>query len=151
MSIRYTDDEAWDFIEQAHTGILTTLRRDGRPVTLPVWFVALDRAVYVTTPSGARKVTRVRHDPRASFLVESGRAWAELTAVHLAGTVSVITDPAALAAVQERFTVKYASFQLPAERMPDAARRHYQERVTLRFVPQGPILSWDNRRLRRPG
>ena len=56
MGVRLTEDEAWAELAAAHTGILTTLRRDGRPVPLPVWFVALDRHVYVRTPARTRKV-----------------------------------------------------------------------------------------------
>ena len=32
MGIRLSDDEAWEFVAQAHTAILTTLRSDGWPV-----------------------------------------------------------------------------------------------------------------------
>src|SRR5690606_32775906 len=106
--------------------------------------------ICLTTPAGARKVARVRHDPRASFLVESGRAWSELAAVHLDGTVRVVSDPATVSAVERLLAAKYAAFQLPVERMPPAARRHYRHRVTLQFVPDRPMLSWDNRRLRPP-
>jgi hypothetical protein len=63
MGIRLTDDEAWDVLARSHTGILTTLRADGRPVTLPVWFVALDRTVCLVAPSRTRKIRRVRRDP----------------------------------------------------------------------------------------
>ena len=78
MGVRLTDDEAWAELAAAHTGILTTLRRDGRPVALPVWFAVLDRRIYVRTPAGTHKVGHVRHDPRATFLVERGERWAEL-------------------------------------------------------------------------
>ena len=39
MSVRMTSDEAWEFVAAAHTGILTTLRADGFPISLPVWFI----------------------------------------------------------------------------------------------------------------
>ena len=42
-----TTDEAWGVLASAHTGIFTSLRHDGVPVSLPVWFVALDRRVYL--------------------------------------------------------------------------------------------------------
>ena len=42
-----TSDEAWARIESAHTGIITSLRRDGTPVALPMWFCVVDRAVHV--------------------------------------------------------------------------------------------------------
>ena len=72
MGVRLGEEEAWAELEHAHTGILTTLRRDGRPVSLPVWFAALDRRIYVRTPAKTRKVEHVRNDPRATFLVERG-------------------------------------------------------------------------------
>jgi hypothetical protein len=52
--IRLSVDEAWDTIDRAHTGILTTLRRDGVPVSLPVWFVVLDRRIYVSGPANTK-------------------------------------------------------------------------------------------------
>lgn len=148
MSIRFTPDEAWAFVERAHTGILTTLRRDGFPVALPVWFVLLDRTVCFTTPPSGKKVTRARRDPRASFLVESGEAWTELAAVHLSGHLSVVTDDRTTSRVNELFDAKYAAFRLPHHRMPAAARAAYRERVTLRLVPDDQIISWDNSRIR---
>jgi Pyridoxamine 5'-phosphate oxidase len=42
-------DEAWEAVGAAHTGILTTLRRDGGPIALPVWFVVDDRTVAMMT------------------------------------------------------------------------------------------------------
>ena len=41
MGVRLSEEEAWAELATAHTGILTTLRRDGRPVSLPVWLVAV--------------------------------------------------------------------------------------------------------------
>ena len=45
MSLRLDTDEAWAFLAAGHTGILTSLRSDGWPVSLPVWFVAFDGAI----------------------------------------------------------------------------------------------------------
>ncbi len=39
MGVRLNADEMRNFLEKAHTAILTTLRRDGFPVALPTWFV----------------------------------------------------------------------------------------------------------------
>ncbi|MET7402058.1 pyridoxamine 5'-phosphate oxidase family protein [Dactylosporangium sp. NPDC005572] len=147
MSIRFTPDEAWAFVERAHTGILTTLRADGWPVTLPVWFVVLDRTICCTTPAGTKKVARVRRDPRAAFLAESGHAWAELAAVHLTGTIAVVTDEPTESAVRQLFEAKYAPSRVAPGRLPQVAQRHYSDQVTLRFTPDDRILSWDNGRI----
>jgi len=123
MGVRLSEEEAWEAIAAAHTGVLTTLRADGTPVALPVWFVALDRAIYVSTPARAKKVARVRNDPRASFLVESGERWAELRAVHLSGAVAVVDDRAMVDAVAAALDVKYAAFRTASAAMPCGTRR----------------------------
>lgn len=148
MGIRLSDDEAWEVLAAAHTGIFTTLRADGTPVALPVWFVVRDRTIGLSAPAGTKKVARVRRDPRASFLVESGDRWAELQAVHLNGTVEIVDDPAEADAIGAALDAKYAAFRTASAAMPAATRAHYAGRTILRLVPSGRILSWDNRRLR---
>jgi PPOX class probable F420-dependent enzyme len=147
MGVRLNEDEAWQVVAASHTGVLTTLRADGTPVSLPVWFVAIDRTIYLSTPSRAKKLARVRNDPRASFLVESGARWAELQAVHLSGVVEVVDDEATVAEIAAALDAKYAAFRTPATAMPTPTRAHYAERTVLRFRPSGRILSWDNARL----
>jgi PPOX class probable F420-dependent enzyme len=147
MSIRLTADEAWDVLERSHTGILTTLKADGSPVTLPIWFVALDRTICFSAPSRTKKVARARRDPRASFLVESGERWAELCAVHLSGLVSVVDDDAEKARIDKALDAKYAAFRTPRGNMPDATREYYAGRTFFRLEPGPRVLSWDNHRI----
>ena len=147
MGIRLDDDEAWAVLEAGHTGILTTLRADGSPVTLPMWFVALDRTICFTTFEGTKKLARVQRDPRASFLVESGERWAELCAVHLSGTVELVDDEAEAARIDAALDAKYAAFRTARSEMPAATAGYYRHKRFLRFVPAPRILTWDNRRL----
>lgn len=147
MTIRFSPDEAWDALSQARTGILATLRRDGVPISLPVWFAVLDRTVCLVVPSRTKKVARIRYDPRASFLVESGERWAELRAVHLTGVIEFVEDPELQATIDEQIERKYAAYRTPRTDMPSTAQAHYAERTFLRLVPDDRILSWDNSRL----
>lgn len=147
MSVRLAPEEAWAVIEGSHTGILTTLRADGAPISLPVWFVVLHGTIGLAAPSRTKKVSRIRRDPRASFLVESGERWAELRAVHLTGTVSVVDDPEVITAIDTALDRKYATFRTPSDELPPATRDHYAGRTFLRFTPDERILSWDNARL----
>lgn len=148
MSIRLSAEQAWDVLAQSHTGILTTLKADGSPVTLPVWFVVVDRTICMVAPSQTKKVRRIRRDPRASFLVEAGQRWAELRAVHLNGTVEIVTDEASKQRIDAALDAKYAAFRTASSAMPSAAQDHYANRTFLRFVPEPRILSWDNSRIR---
>jgi PPOX class probable F420-dependent enzyme len=145
--IRLTADEAWAEIAAAHTGILTTLRRDGMPIALPVWFVADGRTVAMRTPAGTKKIARVRNDPRASFLVESGERWVDLRAVDLTGRVEFVSDEPAIGRIEEAIDAKYAAFRPPSAGLPAATQKRYASPVYLRFVPEGRILTWDNARI----
>jgi PPOX class probable F420-dependent enzyme len=149
MGVRLSEEEAWEFVTQSRTGILTTLRSDGYPVSLPIWFVVLDGAVYTRTPAKAKKVARVRNDPRASFCVESGDRWVELKAVVWTGAVSLVDDDALRNDVLKALGEKYAGYGVPMTRVPDATKRHYADTsAVIRFVPEGRFLTWDNARLR---
>jgi PPOX class probable F420-dependent enzyme len=149
MGVRLTDDEAWAELTAAHTGILTTLRSDGRPVPLPVWFAVVERAIYVRTPASTHKVAHVRTDPRATFLVERGERWAELCAVMVHADVRLLEDGDERVAAEAAITEKYARFRTQSERLPEATRAHYAvESAVLRLTPFGPLVTWDNSRLR---
>jgi len=150
-SIRLGVDEAWDTLTRAHTGVVTTLRRDGVPISLPVWFVVLDRRIYVSGPAHTKKFGRVRRDPRVSFLVESGERWIDLVGVHLTGTARIVDEPELLARVSTALADKYAAFRTPRDQMPGATRSHYETTIeTIEITPDARILSWENARLFAP-
>jgi PPOX class probable F420-dependent enzyme len=148
MGVQLSEEEAWEYLGASHTGIVTTLRRDGWPVSLPVWFVALGRAIYFRTPPKTRKVARLRRDDRVSFLVEGGEAWKELKAVVVTGRARILEpgeeSERALAAIQQ----KYAGYVSARAALPEATRRHYEAFVVVRIDPAQALLSWDNARIR---
>jgi PPOX class probable F420-dependent enzyme len=149
--IRLSVDEVWQTLERAHTGVLTTLRRDGVPISLPVWFVALDRRIYVSGPAQTKKFVRVGHDPRVSFLVESGERWVELLGVHLTGTACIVDEAELLERVAAALTDKYGRFRTPRDQMPATTRAAYEADVaTIEITPDDRILSWENARLFAP-
>jgi nitroimidazol reductase NimA-like FMN-containing flavoprotein (pyridoxamine 5'-phosphate oxidase superfamily) len=151
MGIRLDDDELWDFISSGHEGAITTLRNDGWPVTLPVWYVVKDRTVYLRTQPTAKKVDRIAHDPRSSFLVSSGERWAELKAAVLTCRAVAVEDEALRADVLALFDDKYDAFRTPKSDMPESSRKKYGgEPVVLRLEAVDAVLSWDNSRLRAP-
>src|SRR5437868_9975745 len=108
-----TPDEVWARLAAAHTGIVTTLRRDGMPIATPMWFCVHDDAVHFGTPSRSKKAGRLRRDPRVGFLVESGTRWAELWAVHVAGVATIVEEQEAIDAVGAVMAEKYAGFSTP--------------------------------------
>lgn len=148
MAITLDDAEQRRLLDRSHTGILTTLRADGRPVSLPVWFVLIDDAIYVQTPSRSAKIKRARRDPRGTFLVESGERWAELTALHLDVEVSLVDDEGTVDAVTKAINTKYEGHRLRVEGLPERVQRAYADQATLELRPTGDTLSWDNAKIR---
>jgi hypothetical protein len=146
-SIRLSRDEAWAVIAQTHTGIFTTLRRDGTPISLPVWFVVEDQVIWLSTPLSSKKVTRVRNNPQSSFLVESGRRWAELLAVHMSCVASIVEGDRT-AWVDAEKAKKYEADRTERSALPSTTRGYYEaDRVAIRLDPSDRVLSWDNSRI----
>jgi PPOX class probable F420-dependent enzyme len=141
----------WETLDRAHTGVLTTLRADGTPISLPVWFVTLERRIYVSGPAQTKKFARIRRNPRVSFLVESGEHWIELMGVHLTGAARIVDDPELRARVAAALARKYDGFRTPRDQMPDPTRARYETDVTtVEITPDERVLSWHNARLFEP-
>ena len=150
MGISLDDDELWEYVTGAGTAVVTTLRRDGWPVSLPVWFVVVERLVYFKTFPTMRKAARIARDPRASFVVEDGTTWTELRAVCLYVTAQVLAAGAEAERARDALRRKYPpAVDVPVTRLPEASRAYYAaSSVIVRLTPTGPPISWDNRRLR---
>ena len=67
--LRLTDAQRDEFVGQVRLGVLTTLRPDGAPFALPLWFAWDGSAVEMFSARSAPKVKPLRHDTRASLLV----------------------------------------------------------------------------------
>jgi PPOX class probable F420-dependent enzyme len=67
-------DEARAFLsEGTRTGKLATVRRDGRPHVVPIWFVLDGDDLVFTTGGGSLKAQAMRRDPRVCLCVDDER------------------------------------------------------------------------------
>ncbi len=112
---------------------LTTYRRDGRPVTTPVWAVPREGKLYVVTTKDAGKARRVRATGRVRFApctMNGGRILGEWQE----GTGRLVRDEArrrdALAALQRKY-----GWQLRLAMLVYRLRGFYRERVVLELTP----------------
>ncbi len=64
-----TDADRDAFLAEPRYAILTTLRRDGSPISVPVWFEWDGRAVLMFTHEITPKMRRIRNNPNVSVLV----------------------------------------------------------------------------------
>jgi len=109
-----SDDASRDlFLSKPRLAILATNRREGTPISVPVWFEWDGTTVRMFAASTSPKVRRLRNDPRASVLVtnhlDEGESW-----VAFDGKVSIAeTGGFELA---ERLAPKYWDLEDPERR-----------------------------------
>jgi PPOX class probable F420-dependent enzyme len=87
--------KALDFMRPSHQGVLTTLRRDGRPQISNIIY-ALDDAgtVRISVTADRAKTKNLRRDPRASLYVCRDNFWAYAVVEGDAQLSPVAADPA---------------------------------------------------------
>ena len=151
MGVTMSGEEIAGFVSDHGTAVLTTLRADGRPVPLPVWYVAIDGALYFQTPLRSRRVGNIERDPRVAVLIDDGERWEHLRGVLIQGTAERVTDEAVLTRVLAAFAELFADVTLPESSMPAAASAHYAGKAVFRVAVPDRLLSWDNRKLRLRG
>jgi nitroimidazol reductase NimA-like FMN-containing flavoprotein (pyridoxamine 5'-phosphate oxidase superfamily) len=128
--------------------VLATVRRDGRPVPLPAWYVTLDRSLFFRTPRRSRRVGNIEANPAVSVLIHDGEAWAALRGVLLQTDAEIVTDDDLAHRVRTAFAERFADRLPAAARLPRAMSDHYARDVILRLpIPDHPI-SWDNHKVR---
>jgi PPOX class probable F420-dependent enzyme len=60
------------FLEQPFVGVIATLRRDGRPYTVPIWWLWHEDAIWITGTTNRVWCKQLKRDPRASLCIEAG-------------------------------------------------------------------------------
>lgn len=112
---------------------LTTYRRDGRPVTTPVWAAPLNGSLYVVTARSTGKVRRLRATDRVRFAPSNMNGRRILGAWH-EGSGRVVEDEQrrgeALAALRRKY-----GWQMSLAMLINRLRGLERERVVLELTP----------------
>lgn len=86
-------ERAFEFLgEGTRTGSVATVREDGRPHVVPVWFVVEDGDVVFTTWHTSVKAQNLARDGRAALTVDLPEP--PYAYVMVEGPVTIIKDPA---------------------------------------------------------
>jgi len=123
---------------------VATVGPDGAPHVVPLWFVWLEDAVYVSTRRGARTWRNALADPRVSVTIDVGRSWTEIAGIVVEG-------------LAEPFAAEHASMRAPMSAWHEKYRsllagegfgRFTEEVRGLAFLRVEPasLVSWDHAR-----
>ena len=83
-------DDVRDLLAKPNPAVITTLGKDGRPVSVATWYV-LDRdRILVNMDEGRKRLEHLRRDPRVSLTALDEAGW--YTHVSLQGRVVEMAD-----------------------------------------------------------
>ena len=68
---RMKPDVLAEFLRQPHVGVISTVRQDGMPYTVPIWWLWKDGAVWITGTYSRVWCQQLLKDPRASLCIEA--------------------------------------------------------------------------------
>lgn len=90
-----TQDALLRLLSESHGGVLTTLKRDGRPQLSNVThaYYPDERIIRVSLTDDRAKTRNLRRDPRASYHVTTADRWAYTVAEGTADLTPVAGDP----------------------------------------------------------
>ena len=111
---------------------LTTFKRDGTPVGVPVWQAVGDGRIWIFTEAASWKVKRLRRDPRVEVTtcdmrgnLDGGPTWS--------GTGRVVDDPDTIARAYEILDAKYGWQKWIVDTLSRLAGR-YRKRAVLEIT-----------------
>jgi len=87
-------DQAMDFVRANRNGVLTTIRRDGRPqLSNIIYAVDTSGTIRISVTAGRAKSKNLQRDPRASLYVCGSDFWSYAVVDGPAELSSVAADP----------------------------------------------------------
>ena len=127
-----------DFLAQPLVARLATVRPDGRPQVVPMWFIYEDGVVYMSTGVEAAKVRHVRRNNRVAITIDVMEAPLKNKGVIIDGRAEIQTD--GVLDVTRRIYKKYMGEEGSAT--PVAQRSINRPRVVLKITPN-KLVSFD--------
>jgi PPOX class probable F420-dependent enzyme len=88
-------DKVRALLEAPNPAVITTLRRDGQPVSVATWYSMVGDRVLVNMDEARVRLKHLRHDPRVSLTVLADGDWG--THVSVVGRVVEVYDDTDLA------------------------------------------------------
>ncbi|HKV54871.1 MAG TPA: pyridoxamine 5'-phosphate oxidase family protein [Candidatus Binataceae bacterium] len=151
-AIRMTPAEATDWLDHGLNLSLATLGRDGYAHLVAMSYAVDNGDIVMTSYGRAQKVINLRRDPRATVMVESGKAYNTLRGVMIRGRAELVEGADAVLEVMRMIGRRMAKLGGGPAEQPDAgdygetARRNAGKRVVIRIHPE-KWASWDHSKI----
>ena len=108
-------DHIRDVLAKPNPAVITTLRRDGHPVSVATWYLLDGDRVLLNLDATRKRVEHVRRDPRISLTVLDEASW--YNHVSLIGRLVDLVDDEGLTDI-DRLSVHYGGRPYPNRHSP---------------------------------
>jgi nitroimidazol reductase NimA-like FMN-containing flavoprotein (pyridoxamine 5'-phosphate oxidase superfamily) len=112
------------FLDTKEIVLLATLKADGAPLAMPMWFLHDPASLTMISEAATHKIHNLRRDPRVCVVAEAGGGGAALRGVTVQGLAEFLADGPERRALVERFHAKYPGLEafwggraMPADRV----------------------------------
>lgn len=146
-AIAMTPGELAAYLAEQRRIILVSIGPDGMPHPMPMNYgIDPEGRVVIATFAKSQKVKNLERDPRATLLVESGAAYADLKSAILYCAVEILRDPGEIASNMAAVRAADTLAGSVSGGMSEQLRATMAKRVVLRFTPFRSV-SWDHGKL----
>ena len=104
---RLDDAAVQRFLGEKDVVILATVKPDGAPLAMPMWFLADASGITMLSVAATQKVRDLERDPRACVVAEEGTR-GDIRGVTVQGRATFLDDSPERRVLVERFHAKYA-------------------------------------------
>jgi PPOX class probable F420-dependent enzyme len=112
------------FLATKEIVLLATVREDGAPLAMPMWFLHDAVTLTMISEAGTQKVRNLRRDPRVCVVAEAGGGGEGIRGVTVFGRAEFLEDGPERRALIDRLHAKYPSLAgfwggrtMPADRV----------------------------------
>lgn len=119
------------FLAQPLVARIATVRKNGTPQVVPMWFLWKDGVMYMSTRTWAAKVQHIRHNPHVAVTVDVMEKPLRNKAVLIDGTAEILTD--GVKQVTTQIYQKYVGAE--AAKSPEARQNITTPRVLIKITP----------------
>jgi PPOX class probable F420-dependent enzyme len=139
LDLSLTPEDMDRFLTEQRTIRLATATPNGRPHVVPLWFVWVDRTIFMNSTLGNVTVRNLERNPAATGAVDDGDTYDQLRGVLIEGSIERADDDPRLDTVMHRWSEKY----MGGNPLPYA---RWRNRAWFRLVPDR-FTSWDFRKI----
>lgn len=139
LDLSLSDQELERYLATQRTVRFATVGEDGTPHVIPLWFVWVDRTVFLNSTLGNTGVENAFRSGIAAATADDGETYDELRGVLLTGRVERADEDPRIPDAERAWSQKYLGGNPVLFGM-------WRNRVWMRLVPDR-IASWDFRKI----